>query len=223
VEEFIRRAGKAKGLPASTVDNSGGKIFTFGSYALGVYDPTSDIDTLVVAPRHIHMDDFFQHFPPTFREMSDAKDITEFNPVEDTHVPIIKMEYAGVSIDLLFASLPTMSTIPKDLSLLDRSLLRGMDDTGMRSMNGPRVIAEMLESVPQLKSFRHALRAIKLWANRGSPDILLQFCANLTQDEQSTGLSSDTLAELHGQSWWLVSVSSIRLLVEPQFFQSSSA
>jgi poly(A) polymerase len=96
--------------------------------------------------------------------MSDSKDITEFHPVKDAFVPIIKMEYCGVSIDLIFASLPTMSSIPPDMSLLDRSLLRGLDDTAMRSVNGTRVTAEMLDAVPQVKSFRHALRAVKLWS-----------------------------------------------------------
>jgi poly(A) polymerase len=39
VDEFIRRVGKAKGLPQSTIDSAGGKIFCFGSYALGVHGP----------------------------------------------------------------------------------------------------------------------------------------------------------------------------------------
>ncbi|KAF2276848.1 Poly(A) polymerase [Westerdykella ornata] len=166
VEEFVRRVGKRKGVSPSTIENAGGKIFTFGSYALGVYGPSSDIDTLVVAPKHVNMADFFDVFPETFKEMSDPKDITEFHPVEDAYVPIIKMEYCGVSIDLIFASLPSMSSIPPDLSLLDRSLLRGLDDTAMRSVNGTRVTAEMLDAVPQVKSFRHALRAIKLWSTQ---------------------------------------------------------
>ncbi|KAF2749397.1 Poly(A) polymerase [Sporormia fimetaria CBS 119925] len=167
VEEFVRRAGKAKNLPQSTVDNGGGKIFTFGSYALGVYGPTSDIDTLVVAPKHVYIHDFFNIFPEVFKEMSDAKDITEFNPVPEAYVPIIKMEYRGVPIDLIFVSLPSLSSIPsswKDIS--DKSLLRGLDDTSMRSVNGTRVTAEMVSLVPQVKSFRHALRAVKLWSNR---------------------------------------------------------
>jgi poly(A) polymerase len=100
--------------------------------------------------------------------MSDAKDITEFNPVPDAFVPIIKMEYRGVQIDLLFVSLPTISSIPKDFSILDLSVLRGLDDASMRSLNGTRVAAELVELVPQIKSFRHALRAVKLWAKRTS-------------------------------------------------------
>ncbi|KAF2124756.1 Poly(A) polymerase [Dothidotthia symphoricarpi CBS 119687] len=166
VEEFVRRVSKKKGLAQATVDASGGKIFCFGSYALGVYGPTSDIDTLLVAPKHVFLDDFFDHFPSTFKEMSRAEDITEFNPVRDAFVPIIKMEYRGVSIDLIFASLPTMTHISKDLETIDKTMLRNLDDTAMRSVNGTRVTKELLQSVPQVKSFRHALRAIKLWSNQ---------------------------------------------------------
>lgn len=39
VAEFVKHVCKTKNLPQSTVDSAGGKIFTFGSYRLGVYGP----------------------------------------------------------------------------------------------------------------------------------------------------------------------------------------
>ena len=68
--------------------------------------------------------------------MSDEKLITELNPVPEAFVPLIKMEYSGVSIDLLFVSLPSMTQIPRDLEGVDKNMLRGLDDTAMRSVNG---------------------------------------------------------------------------------------
>lgn len=165
-EEFVRRVLKRKSYPQSTIDNAGGRIFPFGSYALGVYGPGSDIDTLVVAPNHVSIDDFFDHFPNTLRDMSPAKDIQSMNPVKETFVPLIKIEYAGVDIDLLFVCLPSKSSIGPDLDLKDTNILRGLDDCGIRSLNGTRVTDELLSNVPQVKVFRHATRAIKLWANR---------------------------------------------------------
>ncbi|KAJ4325276.1 polynucleotide adenylyltransferase [Neodidymelliopsis sp. IMI 364377] len=166
VDKFIQYVGKQKGLPQSTLDTAGGKIFCFGSYALGVHGPSSDIDTLIVAPKHVSLPDYFDHFERIFREMSDEKDITEMNPVPEAFVPLIKMEYCKVSIDLLFVSLPTMTQISKDLEGVDKTMLRGLDDTAMRSVNGTRVTLELMQSIPQIKSFRHALRAIKLWSNQ---------------------------------------------------------
>ncbi|CAO2652415.1 Nn.00g006980.m01.CDS01 [Neocucurbitaria sp. VM-36] len=166
VQEFVRRVCKQKGLPQSTIDSAGGKVFTFGSYALGVHGPSSDIDTLVVAPKYVSIDDFFLTFPPTFKEMSRAEDIEEFVPVEEAHVPLIKMEYSGVSVDLLFASLPKMSSIPADMATIEKKHLEGLSESATRSVNGTRVTKELLAAVPPGTAFRHALRAIKLWSNR---------------------------------------------------------
>jgi poly(A) polymerase len=112
------------------------------------------------------MDDFFNFFPPTFRELSDAKDITEFTEVREAYVPIIKMEYRGISIDLIYCCLVSLPSITPTLDLTDKQLLRGLDDTAMRSINGTRVTAELLGAVPQVKPFRHALRAIKMWSTQ---------------------------------------------------------
>lgn len=165
-EEFVKRCAKAKRLPQSTVDSLGGKIFTYGSYTIGVHGPDSDIDTLVVAPKIVTMDQFFEIFPPTFKEMSDPDLLTEFTSVPDAFVPIIKLEYESVSIDLIFASLPSQASIPRDFTMDDLSVLRGLDQVAMRSVNGTRVAKELLELVPQPTAFRHALRAIKVWSKQ---------------------------------------------------------
>lgn len=165
-EEFVKRVGRSKNLPKSTIDNLGGKVFTYGSYTIGVHGPDSDIDTLVVAPKSVDVHDYFIHFGPTFKEMSDPKLIDSFVEVPDAFVPIIKLEYDGVDIDLIFASLPSQSSIPRDFELHDQSVLRGLDDQTIRSVNGVRTAKELLELVPQAQSFRHALRAIKVWANK---------------------------------------------------------
>jgi poly(A) polymerase len=114
----------------------------------------------------VTIDEFFRTFPPTFKEMSRVEDLTEFVPVEDAFVPIIKMEYRDVSIDLLFASLPKASSVPKTMETIEKKHLEGLDEASIRSVNGTRVTKELLAAVPQNVSFRHALRAIKLWSSR---------------------------------------------------------
>jgi poly(A) polymerase len=98
-------------------------------------------------------------------KMSPPGSIEEIICVSDAHVPIIKLEYSGISIDLIFTPLP-VSSVPESLDLKDKTLLRGLSETDLRSINGTRVTDEILSLVPQVKSFRLALRAIKLWAQR---------------------------------------------------------
>jgi poly(A) polymerase len=80
-------------------------------------------------------------------------------------VPIIKFEYSGISIDLIFSRLQ-QNTVPLDQSLLDDRVLHGLDDHELRSLNGTRVTDEILQLVPQPGVFKAALRGIKLWAQR---------------------------------------------------------
>ncbi|KAL2220926.1 Poly(A) polymerase [Thermoascus aurantiacus ATCC 26904] len=163
--EFVRVVSRKKGLSQAAIDAAGGKIFTFGSYRLGVYGPGSDIDTLIVGPKHVTIDDFFADFPPTLERMSPEGAIQKMTPVPDAYVPIIKIEYSGISIDLIFARL-ILPSIPLNLDLKNKDYLRGLDEKEVRSLNGTRVTDEILELVPQQKTFRLALRAIKLWAQR---------------------------------------------------------
>lgn len=89
--------------------------------------------------------------------------IEKMTPVPDAFVPIIKLELCGISIDLIFARL-VIPSIPMNLDLKNNDYLRGLDEREVRSLNGTRVTDEILELVPQQKTFRLALRAIKLWA-----------------------------------------------------------
>lgn len=62
VKEFVYQACIRRNLSEQAARNAGGKIFTFGSYRLGVHGPGSDIDTLIVAPKHVDRQDFNEIF-----------------------------------------------------------------------------------------------------------------------------------------------------------------
>lgn len=119
----------------------------------------------MVVPKYVSRPDFFEHFPALLEQMSPPGAIEELTPVADAFVPIIKLEFSGISIDLIFARL-LVASIPVTLDLKDDALLRGLDETDLRCLNGTRVTDEILTLVPQVKTFRHALRAIKLWAKK---------------------------------------------------------
>ena len=165
LKRLVVLIGKQKGLPQGILNEAGGKVFTFGSFELGVYGPKSDMDTLMLAPKHVTRDHFFEQMPDLLRKEFKPEEITELTSVPGISVPIIKLELCGVSVDLIFCSLQ-VSSVPKTQELSDINLLRGLDDTDLRCVNGTRVTRRILDLVPQTKVFRMALRAVKLWAKQ---------------------------------------------------------
>uniref|UniRef100_A0A8K9WT18 polynucleotide adenylyltransferase n=1 Tax=Oncorhynchus mykiss TaxID=8022 RepID=A0A8K9WT18_ONCMY len=178
VKEWIAEISETKNLPPSTITNVGGKIFTFGSYRLGVHTKGADIDALCVSPRHVERTDFFDSF---FAKLKLHEEIKDLRAVEDAFVPVIKFKFDGIEIDLLFARL-ALQSIPDNLDLRGDSHLRNLDIRCIRSLNGCRVTDEILYLVPNKENFRLTLRAIKLWAKR-------------------RGIYSNMLGFLGGVSW----------------------
>ncbi|KAF8732576.1 hypothetical protein AX14_004185 [Amanita brunnescens Koide BX004] len=162
VKKFVHQVSLSRGLSEAAAQAAGGKIYTFGSYRLGVHGPGTDIDTLCVVPKHVSREDFFEAFEPMLREL---EGVTEVAGVPEAYVPIVKTKIEGIPIDFLMARL-ALSSIPDDLSLQDDNLLRNLDERCIRSLNGSRVTDEILRLVPNVQVFRDALRCIKLWAQR---------------------------------------------------------
>ncbi|XP_063370381.1 poly(A) polymerase type 3 [Cydia amplana] len=178
VRQWIREESMRKNMPPTVADTVGGNIYTFGSYRLGVHHRGADIDALCVAPRHIDRTDYFQSFYELLRQQPQVRDL---RAVEDAFVPVIKMNFNGIEIDLLFARL-ALKEIPDSFDLRDDMLLKNLDQKCVRSLNGCRVTDEILRLVPNIDNFRLTLRAIKLWAKRH-------------------GIYSNTLGYLGGVSW----------------------
>ncbi|KAG9484266.1 hypothetical protein GDO78_009923 [Eleutherodactylus coqui] len=178
VKEWISELGECKSLPPTVIAAAGGKIFTFGSYRLGVHTKGADIDALCVAPRHVERSDFFQSFVEKLKIQDGIRNV---RAVEDAFVPVIKFEFHNIEIDLVFARLP-LQCIPDNLDLRDDSWLRSLDIRCIRSLNGCRVTDEILYLVPNKENFRLTLRAVKLWAKR-------------------RGIYSNMLGFLGGVSW----------------------
>jgi poly(A) polymerase len=161
-QEFVRIVSLRKNMSEGMAHDAGGKIFTFGSYRLGVYGPGSDIDTLVVVPKHVSRENFFDVFEELLRA---RPEVEELAAVPDAFVPIIKIKFAGISIDLICARLD-IPQVPLDLTLENKNLLKNIDEKDLRALNGTRVTDDILRLVPQPTVFKHALRAIKMWAQR---------------------------------------------------------
>lgn len=159
--DFLIKRFVEKTAPDAT-HKYGGKIFTFGSYRLGVHDRGADIDVLCVVPRHVSRRDFFTIFYEDLRLDEHASEISK---VEDAYVPLISLVFHGIPIDLTFARL-NMSIIPENISLLNDAILKSMDEKCILSLNGSRVTDAILRLVPRVDVFHSTLRAVKFWAKR---------------------------------------------------------
>ncbi|XP_071392815.1 poly(A) polymerase beta-like [Centroberyx affinis] len=176
--KWIKEMGQQKDLPTSLIEDVGGKILPFGSYCMGVHTKGADIDALCLAPQHVERTDFFSSF---FEKLKNQEEVKDLRSVEEAFVPVIKLRFDGIDIDMLFAQL-ALPIVPKDLDLQDDGLLKGMNVHCRRSINGYRVAQEILNLVPNVEHFSLALRTIKLWAKHHN-------------------IYSNTLGFLGGVSW----------------------
>lgn len=151
-----------RGLTDQYTSETGARLFTFGSFRLGVSGPGADVDVLCVGPRHLDRADFFSDLLEMLQTCGYCTDLTA---VPDAYVPVIKMKFDGIEMDLLYARL-ALSMIPEDLDILDDNILKNLDDKSVLSLNGCRVTDQMLNQVPNIPNFRMTLRAIKLWAKK---------------------------------------------------------
>lgn len=178
LKDWMLEVSLSKSMPKHHAEQMTGKIFTFGSYRLGVHGRGADIDTLIVAPRHIDRSDFFKTFVNFLRAMRNCEYV---RPVEEAFVPVIKTKIDGIELDILFSKL-ALKNVPQDQELRDVMLLKNLDEKSVRSLNGCRVTDDILQLVPNINSFRLALRAVKFWAKR-------------------RGIYSNVLGYLGGVSW----------------------
>jgi poly(A) polymerase len=139
------------------------RVLTFGSFRLGIIRPSSDIDTLVLIPSQVSRDRFFSEF--ISEVLANDPCVSECLPVTDARVPIAKVKYRGIFLDILVASVPPTSIVA-GMESVDDSLIFKVEEKCMKSMNGIRVADKIITLVPDPKTFREATRMIKYWAQQ---------------------------------------------------------
>ena len=159
--QWVRQVCVAKGVfrDLEAAAEAGGAMFVSGSFKLGVNSPDSDIDVICIAPLHVTREDFFDSLLANLRAQPG---VDRLLPIPDTKVPIIEMQYHGVSIDLGFASVP-LNSVPADINILDDAILAGVDERSMVALNGPRANEIIYSAAPNPETFKVLLRALRYW------------------------------------------------------------
>ncbi|TQD76056.1 hypothetical protein C1H46_038409 [Malus baccata] len=148
VKDWVKQLTRLRGYTDQMVEDANARIFTFGSYRLGVHGPGADIDTLCVGPSYVNREEDF--FFVLHNILAEMEEVTELQPVPDAHVPVMKFKFDGILIDLLYASI-SLLVVPEDLDISDVSLLYNIDEPTVRSLNGCRVADQILKLVPNVE------------------------------------------------------------------------
>jgi poly(A) polymerase len=169
--KFVHDLAVQQALADEIVRVAGCKLFAFGSFKLGVVSDDSDMDLLLVAPKHVSRELFFSLFPKVLAEYgaSEGREavVADLQVVADAQTPVINFRFRGIPVDLLFGRVNQTALDPRTFSLEDDNLLKNLDDKTVRSLNGSRVAEELLRVVSgNFDNFRHALRFIKYHAKQ---------------------------------------------------------
>lgn len=171
----------------STSQTSIVRLISFGSFRLGVHSPQSDVDILALCPPQITRNDFFSSFVEILRENQHVKGV---HPIPSAFTPVIKFIMRDIKVDLLFVRLidgekllnadsnqnDAVNEMPNKDSLvvlesqrfefeLDDSMLVGLDEPSVRSLNGVRVAQFLLNIIPDKVNYCIVLRTVKQWAS----------------------------------------------------------
>ena len=97
VEEWMEKLAKTYKLE----NQPKCQLLQYGSFHLQIRSPDSDIDLVLVVPKFVdQIEDFFGSLYNQFSQLKDIKDLLK---VTQAYVPVIKMVYNEVKIDLVFA------------------------------------------------------------------------------------------------------------------------
>ncbi|GER31435.1 poly(A) polymerase [Striga asiatica] len=160
---WAKRVAFQRRFPKSFIRAASATVLVYGSYGLGVHNYESDIDALCVGPCFATMaEDFFI----VLRNMLASRpEVTEILCVTDARVPLMRLNFDGISIDLTFARL-NIITVPENVNLLDPLFSSNVDEISFKSLSGVCANMRILQLVPNLEVYRSLLRCVKFWAKR---------------------------------------------------------
>eukprot|EP01017_Pseudomicrothorax_dubius_P032457 TRINITY_DN4255_c0_g3_i1.p1 TRINITY_DN4255_c0_g3~~TRINITY_DN4255_c0_g3_i1.p1 ORF type:complete len:740 (+),score=162.88 TRINITY_DN4255_c0_g3_i1:49-2268(+) len=157
------------------------RFYAYGSYKLKLSSPGGDIDTLILAPSRRYVTRERDFFEDLYQRLLREPKVTDLKRVVKARVPLIKMYYDGIQIDMAFANLEFIDIIDRDFdsaeehSLANNKYLIGMVETDDRerkktaslaSVDGLRVASRVKSLISNEETFILLTKTIKLWAKK---------------------------------------------------------
>ncbi|VEL13673.1 unnamed protein product [Protopolystoma xenopodis] len=133
------------------------------STVIGASCVGSDVDAVLLVPHFVEHEDFFSSFIQTLKDLN----VEDLLGVPETLVPLIKMKFEGIVIDMAMSRLNSSTVpVPLDFNQPPEELYFGVDHASIRGLSGVHLARELRELVPCYPSFIQLIKAIKLWVSR---------------------------------------------------------
>ncbi|AAZ10350.1 poly(A) polymerase [Trypanosoma brucei brucei TREU927] len=136
------------------------RAYPFGSCGLSASVAESDLDVALICPSVLTTDIFFDEFPRLLYNSVGPVSVVA------ARVPVVKFEYRGTAVDVVFVSVG-LPQPPTEEQMLDDSFLLKVARETRPSANGIRFTFEIKRRLPvPYDVFTAVLKTVKLWAMR---------------------------------------------------------
>jgi len=157
---WVEKTAEQKGWKKSLEKGYGTRLVPFGGHCNKVVMKDGDIDVICITPNCVTFEEFFGSF---VEELHQSSKVTKLKVVRGAKVPIIKLVYCNIEVDMCLA-IVNKATIHSDIDLLQDEVFIGMDLTSCRSLNGLRETKELQKLIPDYKNYCSLLKIAKFWA-----------------------------------------------------------
>ncbi len=130
-----------------------------GSARLGVQSPQSDLDVLCLIPAYMSGEAFLE----SVRQRIDG--LCEYaQVVTSARMPLLRMRFEGVSVDLLYARRPSELGTLEPLTEAARPFFEPVSWKALVGCLEADTLTDIVRQYVPLESFRELLRAVRAWA-----------------------------------------------------------
>ncbi|MEW5859786.1 MAG: poly(A) polymerase [Cyanobacteriota bacterium] len=130
-----------------------------GSARLGVQSPQSDLDVLCLIPAYMSGEAFLESVRQCVEGLCDRAQV-----VSSARMPLLRMRFEGVSVDLLYARRPSELGTLEPLTEAARPFFEPVSWKALVGCLEADALTDIVRQYVPLESFRELLRAVRAWA-----------------------------------------------------------